>query len=858
VKRVLNRRILGMRLTMLAHICGRRLRLHTGQELLAGGGIAVGVALVFGVLVANTSVTGSAGELIDQLVGSARLQLVARSSAGFSQALAGEAGRLPGVRASAPVLRQNVTVVGPRGRRSVQLLGVGYGVLSLGSLGSLDNRNNFGRFGFHMASGLLLPASVAESTGARPGDMVTVLAGGIPHTARVGAVLNSSSFGALASSSAAIAPLLVIQRLVGLSERVTLTLVEPRNGADRLVEHELRALAGNRLDVVPADNELRLLEQAVKPNNQATALFAALSVMVGFLLALCAMLFTVPERRRFIADLRMQGYDWRQALLIMGCEAVALGVVASMAGVVLGYGLSQILFHRVPAYLASVFPIGSQQVVSPSIVVLAIACGVLATLLASLPLVFDLSPRRARDAVYRAGTGGSEGVSASTASTLGVVAVSLIVLTTVLVLIFPSFTLAGGVVLAIVTLCAIPAVFAAVSRALVRSTEQVRGSSLILAAREMSAVPTRSVALAGIAALAVYGSVAVGGAQRDVLRGLDQAIVQEWGAAQVWVTPDANIFDVDSIPVTGTMLSALAHAPGVASVRAHQGGFLDLGSHRLWIRATPADGSAMILSSQLLQGDLAHATTLMRGDGWAAISSGFANEHDLHLHDSFQLPTPSGPALFRVAAITTNIGWPSGTITINTRDYSRLWQTTSPTTLAIGLDRGVSSATGIRAVRTALGPGQDLRVQSSQQRIAEVEGTVSQGLKGLSEIATLLIIAAALAVAVALSAVIWQRRPRLASMKIQGYDRWQLWRALLLECAIVLGVGCVVGAILGIYGHALGSRGLMQITGFPAPFSIDLPQIAITLALLASITMTVIALPGLLAARVPARLSFQE
>ncbi len=122
----------------------------------------------------------------------------------------------------------------------------------------------------------------------------------------------------------------------------------------------------------------------------------------------------------------------------------------------------------------------------------------------------------------------------------------------------------------------------------------------------------------------------------------------------------------------------------------------------------------------------------------------------------------------------------------------------------------------------------------------------------------MLLIAAALAVASALSATIWQRRARLASLKIQGYDTAQLWRALVLESAIVLGIGCAVGAILGVYGHALASRALIQITGFPAPFSIDIPQIAITFALLASISMAVIALPGLLAARVPAQVSLQE
>jgi putative ABC transport system permease protein len=850
----MNPRLLGLRLTMLVHICGRRLRLHTGQELLAGGGIAVGVALVFGVLSANTSLTGSTGELIHEVIGSARLELAARSQAGVDEQLAVAVRELPGVRASAGVLRENVTVVGPRGRRSVQLLGVGGGVVSLGGLGTQD----FGQFGFRATSGLVLPASVATATGARPGQSITVLASGVEHTVRVGAVLAGSSFGALPSSPVAVALLRVAQRLVGLPKRITMVLVEPRPGAYLLVKRDMQMLAGERLDVVPADNELRLLDEAVKPNDQATALFAALSGMVGFLLALCAMLLTVPERRLFIADLRMQGYDWRQALLVMGCEAAMLGIIASLAGIALGYGLSRLLFHRVPAYLASVFPIGYQQSVPPSTVLLAIGCGMLATMLASLPLIVDLNPKRARDAVYRTSATGSESISTRTMVLLGSIGLGLVVLTTALVLLLHTFELQGGVALALAALCLIPCVFAGLSRGLARASERVRGSALILASRELNAVSTRSMALAGIGALAVFGSVTVGGAQRDVLRGLDQAIVQEWSAAQVWITPDANIFDADSINISNTTLSAIARTPGIASVLTHQGGFLDVGRHRLWIRATPPNGRAMILSSQLLMGDLAHATQLLRKNGWATISGGFASEHHLHVGDSFALPTPSGFARLSVAAITTNMGWPSGTITINTDDYGRLWQATSPTTLAVSLDPGVGAAAGKRAVEGILGYNRALRVQTSQERIAEVENTVSEGLRSLREIATLLVIAAALAVAIALSAVIRQRRPRLASMKMQGYDRRQLWRALLLECAILLAIGCAVGATLGVYGHALASRALIEITGFPAPFSLDIPQIAITLALLASIAMAVIALPGLLAARVPARLSLQE
>jgi putative ABC transport system permease protein len=324
------------------------------------------------------------------------------------------------------------------------------------------------------------------------------------------------------------------------------------------------------------------------------------------------------------------------------------------------------------------------------------------------------------------------------------------------------------------------------------------------------------------------------------------------------VTPDANIFDADSFRIDPRALTTLRSAPGVAAVRIHQGGFLDVGSHRLWIRALPAAASTIVLSSQMLQGSVTQANKLLRTNGWATVSSGFADERHLQLGDSFSLNTPSGPARFRVAAITTNIGWPSGTITLNTRDYSHYWETTSPTTLAVTLKPGISAVSGREMVKHALNDGGTLRVQTFKERIAEVEHTVSQGLRSLGEIAKLLLIAAALAIASALSAAVWQRRGALAALKIQGYDTAQLWRAVLLESAIVLGLGVGVGAVVGVYGHVLACRELIRITGFPAPFSIDLEQIAITLSLLAGIAMGVIAVPGLISAKVSAQASIRE
>jgi putative ABC transport system permease protein len=848
-----NPKIFGVRLTMLLFLYRRRLRSHPVQELLAGAGIAVGVALVFGVLLANSSLTNSAKQLVHGLTGSARIELVARSSAGFSETLTEKVRRLPGVQVATPVLRQNMMITGPRGRQAIQLIGVSPSLASLGGIA----QQQLGNGALLLSGGLGLPAGVANTIGAHRHDAVRLTGNGYVHPETVGVVLDSEALRAIAGSPVAVALLPVAQHLSERSGRISQLLIEPRPGRDRLVADELRRLARGRLDVESADNELRLLNEATTPNRQSTTLFSAISVMVGFLLALNAMLLTVPERRRFIAELRMQGYDPRQILLLLGFQAVTLGLVASFAGVVLGDLLSHTVFRQVPAYLTVAFPVGVEQAFRTSTAVLAIGCGVLATVLASLSPVFDLRPGRPADAVFRETGSSGELILASTVLRSAVAGVALIALVGVLVALVPTLTIFGGVALALATLCLMPAVLAGIARMLPRFTERSRSGSVIVAAAELRAITTRSVALAAIAGLAVYGSVAIGGARNDLLRGIDRAIVQYHATADIWVTSGSNVFNTDSFTV-GHIPARVARAPGVKSVRVYQGTLTDIGSRRLWVRARPPGDSAMLESSQLLSGGFRRADALIRHGGWAAVSNGFAKEVQLKVGGLFELPTPSGVERLRVAAITTNSGWPAGTITLNSTDYSRSWKTSEAAALEVTLERGVTMAAGMRSVGAAIDSRPGLSVRGTAVRVGEAEANARQGLHTLGQISTLLLIAAALAVAAALSATVWQRRARLASLKIQGYYPGQLWRGLLLESGVMLGVGSVAGAIVGVYGHALAGHWLTITTGFPAPFAIGVAQVFLTLALITAIALIVMALPGLAASRVPPRVSLQD
>src|SRR5689334_10051941 len=112
-----------MPLSALIYLYGRRLRTHPVQEALAALGIAVGVALVFAVQIANSSVLGASSKIVRDVVGVANLQLTARGPAGLDQRLAKRVRELPGVDAAVPALDLTGSVVGPKGRAgTVQLV----------------------------------------------------------------------------------------------------------------------------------------------------------------------------------------------------------------------------------------------------------------------------------------------------------------------------------------------------------------------------------------------------------------------------------------------------------------------------------------------------------------------------------------------------------------------------------------------------------------------------------------------------------------------------------------------------------------------------------------------------------------
>lgn len=839
-----------LKLSNVIHLYRVRLRARLVQELLACAGIAVGVALLFAASVANTSLVGSVTQLQSGLVGKARLQLAARSANGFDERLLAHVQALPGVRAAAPLFETYATVIGPRGSASVDLIGADPRFARLG--GALLHR--FTATDLARQRAIALPAPIAHAVGAGFGQQVTLDLAGGRVIAPVGAQLGSDDIGDLVNDPVALAPLAYAQAMAGMRGRLMRIFVEVRAGREQEVRAGLERLAGGRLNVWSGNFDVQLFKQAAAPTSQATALFSAFSALVGFLFAFSAMLLTVPQRRRLIVDLRLSGHDAPAVIQVLLFDALVLGVVAVAFGLVLGDQLSRHLFGGVPGYLASAFSIGGQRVVTWQSFALAICGGLVAAAVAVLAPVREIFSRRPP----LGGMPPAGWLEVHTAL-VGAAGAGCLVVTTAILLFAPASALVGMVTLTAALLLLLPALLDGTIRAAAPLSRCFHSAVPFLAITELRARSTRlrSLAVAATGAVAVFGGVGIQGAHGDLQRGLDRSAHDVNAGASIWASAAGypNLFA--TTPFRARDTGRLARIPGVRSVQLYRSGFLDYGDRRVWVLAPPRFARDLIPPSQLVTGDLRQATARLRAGGWAVVSQAIAAEHGLRIGSSFVLASPR-PTRFRVAAISTNIGWPAGALILNADDFARAWGSSEPTAYQVQLGRGVSPLRVRAAVVRILGARSGFTVETAQQRIARHRAASRQGLARLTQIAILVLIAAVLAMGAAMGGMIWQRRARLAHLKVDGVPDGELWRAMLLESGLLLGAGCTVGAAFGLYGQLLLSRALAVVTGFPVVYATAVSIAVLSLLVVTAFAVAIVALPGLVASRVPPAVAFQD
>src|SRR5512145_245304 len=310
---------------LLVLFAARRSR---GRMVLSALGIALGVALGYGVHLVNRAALSDVTAAVRALAGEADLE-VRGGRTGFSESLYPQIARLPGVSVASPALELDVGIPGTE--RTLRLTGID--ILRAAILQPqlvLEDR-----YELLAPDRVFLSAAAAQTLGAAKGDTASFTSGQGTVPLKVAGV-TSSLRGVAALTDIATAQWRFGR--LGMLNRIDLRLAP---GTDREeASSRIQAPLPPGVHVVAVES----LEEASAYPSRAYRVnlnvLAMVALFTGGFLVFSAQALEVARRRGEHALMRVLGLKRSQISVLVLEEAALLGAVGAAAGLVLGYVLA--------------------------------------------------------------------------------------------------------------------------------------------------------------------------------------------------------------------------------------------------------------------------------------------------------------------------------------------------------------------------------------------------------------------------------------------------------------------------------------------------------------------------------------
>jgi putative ABC transport system permease protein len=801
---------------LVARAGARHFRRHPLQLGLAILGIGLGVALAVGIDIASASVRRAFALSSEAVTGRATHQITGGPS-GIDEALYRRLrqapGRPPGI-ALAP--SAGGAAVPEAGGGLLQIVGVdpfveapfrplGFAAADPGAAGGAPPGGSLAPAG--TAALLLEPgaAILSEATATRLGVAVGArvplrLGSRREHVTLVALAVLPGEAARHALDGVAIVDIATAQELTGTIGRIgRIDAILPaessrESAALRWIEQQLPA--GVRIQPVAARaGTLSQLTRAFDLNLTALSL---LGLLVGGFLIYNTMSFSVIQRRRLLAILRTLGVTRGQLGRNLLIEALALGIVGSAVGLLVGVLLSRSLVRLTARAVSDLYFAVSVTEVPIAVMPLVrgFGLGVLASVASAWPSARDAARTDPHAAMRR-----SRGVARARARTPRLaIAGALLAGVSVATLAASrrSVPIALAALLALLTGCAglAPAAVLAGARLASAVLGAVRGATGRLAARSIAAGLSRTgVATAALAlALAVTTGVSlmVVSFRRSVELWLEATL-----RADVYVSAPSLVSARPDATLPPALVARLRALPGLAGMGSNRVVTIDTPAGPTLLSA-PAGPLGKPLGDQIIAGAPTEVWRRFHFDEGLLVSEPYAYKRRVHIGDSVVLSTDRGPHAFRVAGIYRDYGSDAGALMLSRPTYDRYFDDRAVTAMAFFCAPGVSPDRLIAEVRARL-DADDVVLVRSNQTLREMSLRVFDRTFEITRVLRVFaLIVACFGVAGALMAVALERGRELATLRALGATPAQVGEIALLETG-------VLGVLAGVLAVPLGA-----------------------------------------------------
>jgi putative ABC transport system permease protein len=761
-------------------------------------GVAIGVAVVVSIDLANTSAQRAFELSAETVTGKATHQVVGAGGA-LSDSTYRRLRVETGVRPSAPVVEDYAALA--RGDRTFQVIGIDpfadapfRPYLGTGAGGDLDLA------AFMTQDAALMSAPTATALGVAPGDTLRVQVEGTEHAVRLAGVIDPED----ERTRRAMANLLVVdvstaQRLFdarGQLSRIDLILPSD-DDAQSAALSRVRAALPEGARVQRSETRTQTVEQMTRAFELNLTALSLLALVVGAFLIYNTMTFSIVQRRGLIGRLRALGVTTGQVFRLVLAEAALLGVVGTGIGVLLGIVLASGLVQLLAQTINDLYFVVevSELSITPWILLKGSLLGLGTTLAAAVPPAREATNTPVstvlRRSTQEAGVQALAPRLAAAGVGVGLLGVLLLVVTeqSIVVSYVALLCLLGAA--ALLT----PLAVMGLARAARPLLDRLFGVIGRMAARGV--VTSLSRTGVAIAALMVAVAATIGvGLMIDSFRGTVEDWLTQSLQADVYVQPPSLVFRRSTATLDSAVVERLRGLEGVAGAYSVRRTDVQSGVGRTELVAIePGPETEDVY--RFKAGDPDTIWPRFRTGPSVFISEPYSYRHDLAVGDTVRLETDQGRRAFPIEGIYYDYGSDLGVVMMSRSTYARFYDDRGPSGLAFYAADGTSVDALIADMRASVQGLQDVVIRSNRAlretslRVFDRAFTITTVLRILA------IVVAFIGVLSALMALELERRREMGVLRATGMTPPQLGGYVTLQTGLM-------GAIAGVLSLPLG------------------------------------------------------
>ncbi len=748
-------------------------------------GVALGVALVVSIDLANDSARQAFALSSERVTGKATHQIIPATGDLDEEVYRNLRIEL-GMRDAAPVV-EGFARIAKDPQRTMQVLGVD--ALAEGPFRAYTSQEAGIDLGSFMArpNTFLIAAETAQALAVAPGDTLSVIAGGQTFVLTLAGTLQSGD----ERSAQAMADLMVVdiataQELFRMTGRIShIDLLISDTEAGEAMQERITAALPDGVQLMRSSARTSTVAQMTRAFELNLSALSMLSLIVGMFLVYNTMTFSVVQRRWLIGRLRTLGVRRREIFRLILGEAALIAILGTVIGLLLGIILGQSLVQLVTQTINDLYYVISVRDIAlgPLTLLKGIGLGIGATLIATLAPAREATASTPGTVLRRSLEESEFRRRLSLLVRIGLVLGAA----GALLLLAPGRSIAISYAALLLILVGyallVPAVVDWMAKWMRPLLAGLFGLTGRMAAGGIRTSLSRT--SVAIAALMVAVSATIGvGVMVDSFRNTVRVWLDRSLQADIYISPPSMVMRRVDATLDNDLVQQLLSSEVVRDASTGYQtkvqtdiGLIDLVAFDL---AVPSRSSFVFK-----EGTSEEVWPAFEDGGALMISEPLSYKYDLHKDDVLELDTKQGKKDFKIAGVYYDYGSDLGTILMDRSTFTASFGDVGYSTMALYVREGMAPADAIARLRTLVPENQQVLMRANQT-LRSLSMEVFDRTFTITGVLRLLAVGVAfMGILSALMALQLERARELAVLRATGVTPGQVWRYVTLQSGLM-------------------------------------------------------------------------